>query len=138
MIVADASIILKWVLPDEPDGERALVLRDRHLSGESLIAVPEMLFYELANVLPRRLTNIGKATELFCEICAVQMESRSFEQIHFAHSMGLSHRFGISSYDASYVVLAQTLRCPFVTADERLLARLKGAPHVLHLTEVVR
>ena len=39
MVIPDASVILKWVLPpaDEADVTRALALRDAIAAGESLV-----------------------------------------------------------------------------------------------------
>ena len=136
MIVADASVVLKWVLPDELLREEALSLRQRHATGEDPIAAPDLLFYEVANVLPSRWEEAAKATETFSELCAVGLYMHSFEFSEFARAMELAHRYKITTYDASYVALAQALRCRLVTADERLLARLKGVSHVLHLKEV--
>lgn len=135
MIVADASVVLKWVLPDEADREKALLLRDRHLSGENPIAAPDLLFYEIANVLPLRWGDLHRASEGFREIDSTEIERCAFEAPQFVGAMELARRHSITLYDASYLLLAQALRCPLVTADERLLARLKGVPLALHLKE---
>ncbi len=138
MIVSDVSVVLKWILFDEPDREEALVLRQQHLSGKDPIAAPDLLLYEAANVLRFKWEEMGPAAERFRELCAAELYLHSFELPEFAQAMGLAHRYKISVYDACYVALAQALRCRFVTADERLLVRLKGVPHVLHLREATR
>jgi predicted nucleic acid-binding protein len=50
MIVPDASVVLKWFLP-EADRDKALALVAGHISGQDLMAVPELLFYEVSNIL---------------------------------------------------------------------------------------
>lgn len=137
MIVADASVVLKWFFPDEEDHERALALKQRHVAGESLLAAPDFLMYEAANVLQIRRSEIRDAKEGFSVLCSVAIQFHALEIAEFAHSMELAHRYKISVYDACYVVLAQALRCRFVTTDQRLLAHLKGIPNLLHLREVV-
>ena len=44
MIVLDASVALKWIFWDETGGERARHYRDRHVSGDEIIAVPDLFF----------------------------------------------------------------------------------------------
>jgi len=136
MIVADASVVLKWVLTDESNREEAFVLRQRHALGENPIAVPELLLYEIANVLQIRWEDVQRASEEIHEIIALELELHLLRFPELAQAMELASRYGITVYDASYLALAQVLRCRFVTADERLLGRLKGVPHVLHLKQV--
>ena len=138
MIVADASVILKWVLMDESDREEALALRKRHLAGEDPIAAPDLLLYEVANVLPLKREDAESASEGFQEICSAGLRFHEFGFQEFRRAMGLALQHRVTTYDASYLVLAQALHCRFVTADEKMLARLKGVPHVIHLTNLRR
>ena len=138
MIVADASVVLKWILPDEPLREEADLLRGRHVTGEGPVAAPDLLLYEVANVLSLRCEEAPSAVEAFGEIGALGLHLHAFDLPGFGHAIELAHRYGITAYDASYVVLAQALRCRLVTADERLLERLKGTPYAIHLKEAAR
>ena len=136
MIVADASVILKWILVDEMGREEALVLWQRHIQGKDPIAVPDLLLYEVANVLPMKRDDPQRALEGFQEIYSAGLYFHSFDLLEFSRSVEMALHYKITTYDACYLALAQALRCRFVTADERLLARLKGIPHVIHLREV--
>lgn len=138
MIVADASVILKWILMDERDRTEALALRSRHLTGEDPIAAPDLLLYEVANVLPFKREDAESASGGLQEICSADLRLHEFGFPEFHRAMDLALRHRITTYDASYLVLAQALRCRFVTADEQLLARLKGVGNVLHLREILR
>ena len=42
--VLDSSVFLKWVFQDEDDADRAIVLRDEYLRGDSVIIVPSFAF----------------------------------------------------------------------------------------------
>ena len=56
VVVPDASVILKWVLPSasEPDAERAIALRDAIAAGEVRALAPDLWVYEVGNTLARR------------------------------------------------------------------------------------
>ena len=137
MIVIDASVVLKWVLPDEPLQREAFSLRRRHAAGGNPLAAPDLLLYEVANVLPMRWQQTSLAVKVLEEVFSIGLYLHSFELPEFAHAMELAHRYRITTYDASYVALAQALHCPFVTTDERLLSRLKGISQITHLKEAV-
>jgi len=47
----DSSVILKWFRRNETWREVALQLRQTYLDGHMLIYVPDLLIYEIANVL---------------------------------------------------------------------------------------
>ena len=49
----------------------------------------------------------------------------SSDLLHSALDLALE--YGISAYDASYVALAQQMDLPFITADEKLIGKLKGS-----------
>lgn len=138
MIVIDASVVLKWFSSEEEHHEKALLLKDRHILGKERMAGPELLLYEVANVLRVKRGDLPSAVEAFSAFCSVGVEVHSLEPADLTEAMKLSHTYGISTYDASYLSLARTLHSDFITADERFLARVKGVPRVLHLKEVVR
>lgn len=79
MIVADASVILKWILPDEPNREEALMLRQQHVEGEAPIATPDLLLYEVANVLPMKRDDPQWVLEGFKELYAAGCHLHSFD-----------------------------------------------------------
>lgn len=127
MIVADASVVLKWVLPAEPGTEAALALRSRHMSGVDRIAAPVLLYHEVANVLALtpRLTE-AEALEA-CEslkLSGLAVYAPGVRQMQRA--VELARQARLSAYDAAYVALAETLGCDLVTADVRLARKLEG------------
>ncbi|MFW6132130.1 MAG: type II toxin-antitoxin system VapC family toxin, partial [Candidatus Aminicenantaceae bacterium] len=50
-VVLDASVMLKWYLPDEKLSSDALELLDQYVSGEVEIVAPSLLEYEVVNGL---------------------------------------------------------------------------------------
>ena len=50
VLVLDASVVVKWFTKEE-DKDLAIEYRDQFLTGEIDIALPDLILYELANVL---------------------------------------------------------------------------------------
>ena len=56
LVVPDASVLLKWVLPsdDEPDADKALLLRAAILDEAVHALLPALWLYEVGNTVARR------------------------------------------------------------------------------------
>ena len=56
LVVPDASVLLKWVLPsdDEPDTDRALSLRTAIVEESVRALLPSLWLYEVGNTIARR------------------------------------------------------------------------------------
>ena len=50
MLVIDASVVIKWFI-EEKDSAKALLLKDNHINGKTILIAPDLLIYEAANVL---------------------------------------------------------------------------------------
>jgi predicted nucleic acid-binding protein len=129
LVVPDASAIVELLIDPGEAGEAA----GRALAGARLIA-PHLLPFEVANVLRRR-RNAGllsdadavTALRLFGDL---PIELWPWEALA-AHAM--AHGHNLSSYDASYVAVAEITGAVLVTADRRLA----GAPDIGCAVEVV-
>ncbi len=66
------------------------------------------------------------AAEAFSLIWNFDLEVFSLGLDEFLEGITLSRQYGITLYDAAYVVLARKLGCPFVTSDRSLYKKLKG------------
>lgn len=134
MIVLDASVVLKWIFGDEDKEGKAGLFRDGHLSGKEIIAVPDLFFFEIANVLSTKTRlNAKDAAEAFSLLWNFDFEVLYFRREEFLDAIMLSKRYGITLYDASYIELAQRLQCKFITADRKLFEKAKGLKGVLLL-----
>jgi predicted nucleic acid-binding protein len=123
--VVDASVVLGWILR-EPEAASGSLLDD-HIAGRKPLVAPELLHYEVANVLVRgaRLTP-ADALEGYEHFAALEIETYSLGHTEYAGAVSLAAAHRLTVYDASYAALAQALRCPFVTADRRLARALHG------------
>jgi len=127
MVVLDASVVVKWVLRDEVGAAEALEWRERHRSGMDRVAVPEMLFYEVANAIVWS----GRIEPALIEECwvgllAVGLAVYVLRGKPMLRAIELARVAQTSVYDACYVALAETLECDLVTADAKLARKLRG------------
>src|SRR5690242_3889026 len=127
--VADASVVLKWVLPEPGSGE-ALALLNRYENGEVDLIAPRLLLEEAASSLARRCRRgelrPAQATSAFAWICSRSPELRDGPDA-VAIGLDLALQYQISFLDSMYLALAIEHRCDLVTADVRLSRSL--SPH---------
>jgi len=126
--VVDASVVLKWYLVDETDGETALALMENHSLELMALFAPDLLIYEVANGLViagrRGRLSQDKLSDALAGFRALQLTlvdaGRFCLRIpHFCH------RYGISAYDAAYAAVAELEKTHLITADEKLYLALK-------------
>ena len=127
MIVLDASVVLKWIFDEEAGGEQAARLKDSHVAGHEIVAVPDLLFYEIGNVLATK-TRLSEAAiaEAFSLLWDFSLERFDLGLEEFRSGLVLSRKYKITLYDAAYVELSRRLKCTFVTADRKLYEKVKS------------
>lgn len=131
MIVLDSSVVFKWIFVDEENSPLALNLREGHIKGEQKIAIVPLFYFEIANILATKSSLLSnEAEEAFSEIYNFELEEHNLELENYKRAISLANEKKISVYDASYIVLAEKLACDFVTADEKLVAKLKDLEFV--------
>ncbi len=127
-IVIDASVVLKWYLVDEEYSDKALKLLEGYVSDRLNLTAPALLEYEVTNglIIAKRKGRVDdsaviKALDGF-ETLNIEVKSLSKlhrEVIHYCST------YSITAYDASYLVLAESLDIPLVTADRKLYNSVK-------------
>ena len=132
MRVVDASVILGWLLRHPLPETHARVLDD-HVTGAAPAATPELLQYEVANVLARGAgLDAAAARSGYGRFLALEIQTFALGDEEYRAALELALTHGITVYDASYVALALALGTRFVTADRRLAERL-AAPDVVEV-----
>ena len=135
LVVPDASVILKWVLPsgEEPDLGQALALRDSIANGHVRAVVPSLWVYEVGNTLARRQPE--RAERSLDVLLRFDLESAPRSRQWLECALDLTKRYEVTFYDASYHAHAIVGRGVFVTADERYIGRAGRARFVTPLSE---
>lgn len=130
MVVLDASVILKWLLPE--DGrDIALSFLGKHINGQEQVAVPELFYYEIGNVLAVKTKLPEEAIiEVMRYLFSLELSAFTLGQQEYLEAMRLSRLYEVSVYDASYVALARSLGASFITADERLARKMKDTSFI--------
>lgn len=133
--VLDSSVVLKWFRKDEIWRDSALQMRQIYLDGHMLIYVPDLLIYEIANVLRYKpdLTN-QQVQEALDSLYDLHIKIVEISQEMIKGAIRLAYSYGITVYDAAFMALAESLKVPFVTADEKLSEKLSDVPYVQHIS----
>ena len=136
--VVDASVIVKWFLyHQEADRDRALVLRDLHISGRSIIYVPQLALLEVLNAIrfsPKATEEDGgMALEALQDL---NLKSKAADRDLLRKTNAIAWAYKITMYDAVYVALAEQLGFPFITADDVMVKKFKGHSIVVPLREL--
>lgn len=138
VVVPDASVILKWVLPD-PSGEEgldaALRLRDAVISEKVSVKVPSLWLFEVGNTLTRRFPR--QAAETLQLLMAFGLEESVPDDRWLSRAVGLTQDHGVTFYDAAYHALALAEKGIFVTADQKYIRKAGEAGGVVSLSDWV-
>ena len=127
-VVIDASVAIKWFIPEE-DSDRAQRLLDVHLFA------PDILLVEVANYLR---TQVGRAkmssqdgTDILADLHQAPITFHPDSQLAApAYAYGVSVMHPV--YDCLYYALAQKLNCYVITADRRFITAMNRDQAMQH------
>lgn len=126
IVVPDASVLLKWVLPTTEEGrDAALELREAATAGEIALVVPPLWLYEVGNTLARRFPD--QAAQLLDALVAFGLTERRATDAWRQQALTLTRDYGVTFYDAAYHALALVEHGVFVTADSVYVERTQAA-----------
>jgi len=137
-IIIDASVAAKWLLPDEYD-LRADVIKKSFTDREIAVAVSNLIFYEINNLLNSaalsKRISVRDSANFYESLLNLDFTIHWSKEL-LIKTLQKALDLNISSYDASYVALAQSLQIPLYTADEKLVKKV-NSPLVKSLIDYI-
>jgi len=138
--VVDASVVLKWFLP-EADSAAADYLLEEFLNDEVELLAPDLMLVETASALWKRVMirkelSADEATLIYRDLLTLPFSFIASATVaDAALQAALKHNHSV--YDALYCALAIDRRCDFVTADRTLANKLHDVfPFIVHLPAI--
>ncbi len=126
LIVIDASVAVKWFLP-ELHAKAARKL----LSGKRHLLAPDLIWSEVGNVLWKKVQRRELAAEaarnIVREFQHFPLETPSSKRL-LEPAWDIAERFQMTVYDSLYVALAINRGCALVTADRKMYGAFKHGP----------
>mgnify|MGYP005841548565 CR=1 FL=1 len=129
-------MVFKWYRQpgDEEYVPQAVSVLEGHLRGDSEIHVPNLIFYELGNILLFKESLVsGEALTILKETFALALQIHPIDLILAEEAFKHAREHDITFYDASFVALSSLLHAPFITADRKLFKKVKFLPTALFL-----
>jgi len=117
-VVLDASAIVSYLLEEGPARARIATLAEK-----AYLIAPAIMPFEVTNVIRRHLSAriITANTAQAAWIGLAELDVEPWQWATLAPRVW-ELRGSITSYDASYVALAEIMQCPLITADAKLAA----------------
>lgn len=135
-LVVDASVAVKWFLP-EPDSGEAL----RLAAAPFVPIAPSLLWSELANAVWKRIRRGEVELSVWpamADTLSLAVEFRIVRPELLGKAIGIAVEFSHPVYDCQYLALAIEEDAPIVTADRRFIsafARTRHAERFISVSE---
>jgi predicted nucleic acid-binding protein len=131
-IVPDASVAVKWLLPEDGSEDADLLLYAA-AAGRITFVVPELWYAELGNALGKRarISSPDAITGAQAASCIEHIGQLHVRCIGHAQlivaALAIALKVGITVYDALYVATAIRADARFVTADAAMVRKLASS-----------
>jgi len=138
--VVDASVALKWFLP-ESGNSGAEGLLTAFLTGTVSLYAPDLLLIEAASALWRRSVVLkelkpAETKAIYRDLLTLPLNFQPSERLAAsAFSLAIAHRHSV--YDSVYTALSIEMDSEFLTADRKIVVRLgRALPFIRHISTI--
>lgn len=132
----DASVAIKWYLPEVHSAEARLLVKESRFVGYQRLHIPDLFFPECGSILWKRLRHgeipKEKAKAVMEALLALPFEIHSHSALIQA-AMEIAANTDRSVYDSLYVALAVQQQTKLITADVKLYRALQNSPLTSYL-----
>jgi predicted nucleic acid-binding protein len=134
--VLDASVVLRWFLPDQDAGGHAQRLLALVLAGDIVAVAPRNLVHEFCGGITKEFRikhkSVGEAIDAFRAFLRLPIRYSESDSL-IEGAIRLSHSHGKTFYDTYYFSVGEHEGIRVCTADERSVAGvgLDFPPYVL-------
>ena len=119
MVIVDTSVVVKWIAEEEGSLEAKSLLQGTDMGA------PDLLLYEFVNVLNCRPGFSEADVEISLNsLFNFKLQFFVLPQHQFLKINQLCQKYKITSYDASFVILAETLGVDLITADKKMAQKV--------------
>jgi predicted nucleic acid-binding protein len=132
-VVVDTSVVFKWYRQTDDEGhvQQALTVLQDHLDGRIAVNAPDLLIYELGNLLGLKRQFVSEAPiTILRRTLLLDLQIHPIDQLLAERALAAAERYGVTFYDAAFLALAGLLRCPFITADRKLYRSASSFPKI--------
>lgn len=112
--VVDCSMMAAF-LWNEPDATAAQTA----MAGYELHA-PDLLVYEIANVARNKLRRGAPLQSVQKSLDDWGHQRVDLHEVDLMHIFNIAQRYSLTAYDAAYLCVAENLKAPLLTLDQRL------------------
>lgn len=133
IVVPDASVMLKWVLPSEREeyASQARSIRDAYLNGIHDICVPALWLFEVGKILSIKF--VQQAEKQLAQLCDLGLPVVD-ANLHWRRTtLDIVREFGVTFYDAAYHATALVSNGVLVSADKRYLQKAERGGRTRYL-----
>src|SRR5205809_4555857 len=127
LYLLDSSVIAKWFVQEE-DSDKALEIRDLFIQKKHRVSTISLLRYELGNVLwkhpAKRIESVREDFESLSEMAMPTLDVDGPKVL--TRVVETARSLEITFYDGSDLRATQESKAAVVTAQQKLIGRLKG------------
>lgn len=127
--VVDASVAVKWLIPEE-HSEQAMKLLEDWFKEDMELNAPSWLKLEVTNALTkyvkRQIIDAEKAHEGFEIFRSIELNYVEEDWPLIDDALKSSTSIGLSMYDAIYYTLARRMKATLITADVEFINKVKA------------